>query len=233
MRRQALTDFYAFCRLADDISDQEGLSIARRSELLDRLASWVKDGQKNGHPYWDRFLDEKRDLHISNSSLLGIIDGVRMDLTETLNIQTWNELNRYVYGVACCVGEAVLSILGADGPKAAPYSLPMGKCLQYLNIMRDLDEDAANQRTYVPEEFLSGRKMEMCKDEIREELFKRAMEFRNEAEPYSFKCLPAELMAAIYIEGAIKYWRFGNPKRLTSYEKLKRVLKTILTLKLS
>lgn len=93
--------------------------------------------------------------------------------------------------------------------------------------MRDLEEDFSNHRIYLPEEFLMSRELGSILPEARAELFKRALEFRSQAKPYSWKCLPAELMAAIYLEGAQKYWRWGNPKRLSRFQKAKVIVKTI------
>lgn len=213
-------DFYSFCRLADDISDDEGLSESRRHDFLDHLTAWVMNESRIGHPFWDRFLSEKQSLGIRNSSLIGIIEGVRTDLKREVRIETWEELDLYVYRVACCVGEAVLATLGANGPKADSYSLAMGSCLQYLNIMRDIDEDLKRNRIYIPEEFLKRRSVDFCRVEIREEFYRRALQFRSQAHPYSWKCFPAEMMAGVYLMGAKKYWRFGNPKRLSRLEKL-------------
>jgi hypothetical protein len=144
-----------------------------------------------------------------------------MDLTNPVRLQTWEELDHYVYGVACCVGQAVLSILGADTSLADAYSLAMGSMLQYLNILRDLKEDLASDRVYVPEEFLLGRNLLSCASEARAELYQRAMKFRSEAVPYSWKCFPAEMMASIYATGATRYWLKDSPQRLSTWEKIR------------
>lgn len=220
-RRQALKDFHAFCRLADDIADNKGLSDEKRQSLIEKLRNWVRDPQHIGHAFWDRLLKARQELGISDQALLGILDGVAWDIGRSeLKFQTWDELNQYVFGVACCVGEGVLQILGAGGPKASAYALSMGRCLQYLNIMRDIEEDLENRRVYVPEEFLNGRPLISLTKEIREEFYTRAMHERALAKPYSWRCLPAELMAGVYIEAAQKYWRFGNIHRLKRSEKI-------------
>jgi phytoene synthase len=228
-RRQALSDLYAFCRIADDIADEEGLSIEARWRLINSLSRWLKDKKKINHPFWDRFLDECIKFEIPDSALQGILDGVSWDLTNMkLQIQTWDALNQYVYGVACCVGEAVLSILGAKGPESKAYSLNMGRCLQYLNIMRDIEEDTKAGRVYVPREFLKSLGPVKTEQIVRDEMFNRAMEFRSKAKPYSWRCLPAEVMAAIYIEASDIWWRFGVSHRLSKKEKLGIGLKTLL-----
>lgn len=227
-RRRALRDFYAFCRLADDFADQEAVPLQERLDRLQSLRRWASLSETKNHPFWDDFRDSLKRYRVSPSSLAGILDGVSYDLHRVpLRFETWDELNAYVYGVACCVGEAVLCILGADGPEAKSYALHMGRCLQYLNIMRDLEEDWEHNRLYVPNEFLKsiGEKSDALPtteklEIIRKEFFERALQSRRQANPYSWKCLPAELMGAVYLYASQKYWRWGRTNRLSKWEKL-------------
>ncbi|MBN8554004.1 MAG: squalene/phytoene synthase family protein [Deltaproteobacteria bacterium] len=233
-RRQALADLYAFCRIADDISDQKDLDKETRQNLIESIRHWVKTGEPKSHPFWSRFLKARKEFQIPDRALMGILDGVSQDIDrERVEFQTWVELDLYIYGVACCVGECVLAILGANSPEAKNYADAMGKCLQYLNIMRDIEEDETNGRIYIPREFLKTLTKDRfppihCLPDIRRELFSRAMTFRQNAQPYSKKCLPAELMAALYIRASQKYWRHGNPKRLSGFQKFWISLKTAL-----
>lgn len=228
-RRQALNDLYAFCRVVDDIADRKDLSPDHRRSLIEKVRDWIRSGVSMGHPFWDRFLKERIRYGVVNAPLEGILNGVEQDIErKQLRFESWLELDHYVYGVACCVGEATLAILGAkgdeDGRLARTYSDQMGKCLQYLNIMRDLEEDRSNDRIYVPQEFLklhgwTDLPPEPARQKIRDELYRRALLFRANAKPYSWRCLPAELMARIYLKGAKKYWRSGSTQRLNKFEK--------------
>ena len=233
-RRQALSDLYAFCRIADDIADQQNIDRETKHHLIEAIRNWVKTGEPKSHPFWSRFLKARKEFEIPDRALAGILDGVSQDIDrERVEFQTWKELDLYIYGVACCVGECVLAILGAHSPAAKNYADAMGKCLQYLNIMRDIEEDEANGRIYIPREFLKTLTKDRfppihCLPDIRRELFSRAMTFRQTAQPYSKKCLPAELMAALYIRASQKYWRHGNPKRLSKFQKIWISFKTAL-----
>lgn len=235
-RRQALADLYAFCRVADDIADHPGMTADHRHLLMKRLEDWVLYPRTMGHPFWDRFLKAKIDFEISTEVLLGILKGVAWDIgKDQLRFETWSELEEYIRGVACCVGEATLSVLGANDPRAERYADQMGKCLQFLNIMRDLDEDRKENRVYVPLEFLRSMNLSDLPSDhrlqnIRDEIYSRAMTCRDNAMPYSWRCLPAELMASVYIAGAKKYWRHGNPKRLSNLEKVSAALLTLFKL---
>ncbi len=227
-----MRNLYAFCRLVDDIADEKNIDDSSRITALEEIRQWLKEGRFIGHPYWDAFLKDIQAFKIPTRSIEGIIDGVKMDIGENpIRFKTWNDLNQYVYGVACCVGECVLSILGATGPQAAEYSLEMGRCLQYLNIMRDIEEDYDQGRIYIPEELLQRENLGASEfksspqklQRIRDEIYQRACEFRRLAIPYDWACLPAELMSAVYFRGS-KKWRWGDSKRLTKLQKLKVAL---------
>lgn len=240
-RRQALNDFYAYCRLVDDIADSEelGLSLTTRNEVLNRIETWIRNPTLTENKYWNRFKESIDRYEMPLSALIGIIAGVRYDLKEKpLLFSTWEDLNHYVRGVACAVGEVVLSILGEKSPQTTEYALFMGRCLQYLNIMRDLDEDFKARRIYVPQEYMKSigasegilegieRPSSEIKANMRVELFERAFQYRRKAIPISWRCLPAELMAGVYIKAANQYWRFGKPTRLTRKEKVAAIIET-------
>jgi phytoene synthase len=72
---------------------------------------------------------------------------------------TWNELERYCYLVASTVGLLSLPIIGlardAEFGEAAPFAIQLGVALQLTNILRDVGEDAAAGRVYLPESDLA------------------------------------------------------------------------------
>lgn len=227
-RRQALNDFYIYCRLLDDVVDEEGLDTSQRVEILKKIENWVKQNERIEHPFWDRLLEARWRYGISDATLLGIIDGVRTDLSVgPLTFETWEELDQYVYGVSCCVGQGVLAILNICEDKTKAYSENMGSCVQYLNIMRDLSEDISRDRVYVPQSYLRSIGLhEGYKPGsgllpiIREELYRRAMNFYERALPRSLRYFPADLMGTIYVRAATQYWRKGANRRLSKSEKL-------------
>ncbi len=226
-RRDALNDLYAFCRLVDDISDETSIPAKERREALAAVRGWLdQPNSASNHSYWNRWAEEIRAFSIPVKSLKGIVDGVAIDCFDTpVTFQTWEDLNYYVQGVACCVGECVLAILGEHGARAEEHALWMGRTLQYLNILRDRDEDAARGRNYVPEEFLKTLPTEAA---VRLELFRRAEDFYQRAEIFSWACLPGYLMTEIYFTGAKKYWLLGEARRLTKSQKIWSTLRGFL-----
>ena len=78
-----------------------------------------------------------------------MIDGVEMDLTPR-RYETFDELERYCERVASAVGLACIHIWGFRGPEAFEPARQAGVALQLTNILRDLKEDAAAGRVYLP-----------------------------------------------------------------------------------
>jgi len=231
-RRQALDDFYRYCRIVDDLADEEDLllSTGQRLILLQQIEEWLKAPYDFGSSFWNRFQEQIRFHNYPIGSLVGVIEGVRMDMGEqALRFETWEDLNRYVHGVAGCVGEVILTILGYSGPEAKKYAENLGRHVQYLNIMRDLEEDRSLGRVYVPQEFIRQTGLEWndaLKTKIRDELYSRASLFRQQALALDIRCLACEALVGIYTYAAKKYWRFGDSRRLSKPERLFAVVQS-------
>lgn len=205
-------------------------------KALRQVEDWTRGLIETTSAYWTRFQLEIQKWGIPQELLLGIIHGVQKDMLHPgsfLQIKTWAELNDYCQGVAGDVGCGVLYILGATTTptnQMSQYAQMMGRCVQYLNIMRDLQSDFQNHRVYVPLEFLKTLGIEAKKlpeeqlPRIRDELFQRAMNYREQAQVYSWKCFPAELMVNMYAEASRAKWRKGDSSRLTNSEKLKALI---------
>lgn len=213
--------------MTDDLTDETSLNLEARQNALLQIEEWLFSPEKISHFFWDRLRWAIDEFQVPRKLLKGILDGVRFDFRENLSFENWDDLNVYVQGVACDVGEVVLHLLNAKGPQIHDYATNMGRCVQYLNIMRDLESDLQEGRVYVPKVFLqqiNANKENMSEKSvqkrIREELFKRAMNFRQNAKPYYWRCFPAEMMVNLYIEAAKRYWRFGKLKRLNRLDKL-------------
>lgn len=228
-RRQALNDLYAFCRLLDDISDAPSLSTEVRAHWLLEIRKWLHKNELIGHSYWDRWKLAITHLEIPVKSLEEIIVGVEWDLQKHPTIRTWDELTWYADHVASAVGVATLAVIGVyaqDPSRAESYAQSLGRALQYLNVMRDLEEDRTLGRDYVPSEW---RKLHR-EDEtpaLRSEFFQRAEAFRKTSKPFSWRCLPVEIMADCYFTAAKKWWVHGDSRRLTTGEKIRIALTSL------
>ena len=157
-RRKAMCAMYAFMRYCDDLSDAEGVadraaSISRwRRDLEDALGCGAAKNLPD-HPLWPAFADAVALYRIPHQYFFDMIDGVSSDL-EPRRIRTFAELYDYCYHVASVVGLTIIHIFGFDNPEALKLAEKCGIAFQLTNVLRDVKEDAANGRVYLPEEDL-------------------------------------------------------------------------------
>jgi len=154
-KRDALCAVYAFMREADDISD----SPAEIREKQQRLAAWRASldrtlaGDFSAHPALPAFHDAVAQYGIPSRYLHDLISGTEMDLT-VRSYATFERLREYCYRVAGCVGLTCLHVFGFRDPRAPDLAEKLGIAFQLTNILRDLPEDLAMGRVYLPQEDL-------------------------------------------------------------------------------
>jgi len=148
--RLAVRALYAFCRVTDDLVDRQGATAAdvtRWRATVNRPASDQAD------PVLLAWALTRERFGVDRRHEAELIDGVAQDLSQT-RYDTWPELERYCYLVASTVGLLAMPILGlAPGARweaAAPFAIQLGIALQLTNILRDVGEDAAHGRVYLP-----------------------------------------------------------------------------------
>ena len=165
-KRNALSAVYAFMRHADDITDNAALSVEeRRARLSDFLARYhrVADGAPTDDPVFLALRDSQQRYQIPTELLDSLVRGTGMDLPATdveaqagqpIVYQTFEQLYEYCYHVASVVGLVCICIFGYKDPAAEPLAEHLGIAFQLTNILRDVKEDAAMNRVYLPEEDL-------------------------------------------------------------------------------
>ncbi|MEQ9330102.1 presqualene diphosphate synthase HpnD [Thalassobaculum sp.] len=155
-RRRAIYAVYAFCRAVDDIVDEPGEPAEQRA----RLDAWRAeiDGLYDGRPPADpialALLPAIRRYDLPRAEFEAVIDGMEMDLDARNLAPAMAELRLYCRRVAGAVGLLSVRCFGADEPVAAELAVVLGEALQLTNILRDLGEDAADGRLYLPAELL-------------------------------------------------------------------------------
>ena len=100
-----------------------------------------------------RFLVLRAHTGVSTHAAAALIDAVLTDLGP-VHVADETELLRYAYGVAGTVGLMMCAVLGADTPEAGPHAIDLGVAMQLTNIARDVTEDAARDRLYLPAAWL-------------------------------------------------------------------------------
>ena len=146
-RRNDAAALYAFCRMVDDAADDAPTPDVARSSLEaieDEL--W---GRRPATTFMGHFLAmaERRDVDLRHAQ--NLIDGVRSDLSE-VRVADDAQLLRYCYQVASTVGLMMCGVLGVRQRVALPFAVDLGLAMQLTNICRDVKEDAALGRVYVP-----------------------------------------------------------------------------------
>jgi presqualene diphosphate synthase len=156
-QRQAMYEVYAFCRAVDDIADDPG----QRPDRMAALERWREDLRclYSGLGVTDltRGLAKpvnRFDLRLED--FLDVISGMEMDVVEDICVPDWEMLELYCDRVASAVGRLSVRIFGIDETNGLQLAHHLGRALQMTNILRDLDEDAAMGRLYLPKEALSA-----------------------------------------------------------------------------
>jgi phytoene synthase len=147
-------EIYAFCRRVDDIADSAG----PRSDRQEQLEIWRRDIDAIylGTPPQRLIGLEQavRTFGLSREDFFAVIDGMEMDVMADLRAPDWNTLDLYCDRVASAVGRLSVRVFGLRQDDGIALAHHLGRALQLTNILRDLDEDAAVGRLYLPREAL-------------------------------------------------------------------------------
>jgi phytoene synthase len=175
-KREALCAVYAFMRRCDDITDDASLSLEERRFKLDTWLDALHRAQQ-GEPSDDPILLALTDAQRRYTIPAGLLDelamGTAMDVEGgaqseeastsanpavpglTVQYRTFEDLKVYCYRVASVVGLVCIHIFGYRDPAAEALAEQCGLAFQLTNIIRDVKEDAAMGRVYLPEEDLA------------------------------------------------------------------------------
>jgi phytoene synthase len=242
-KRRAIEAVYAFARRGDDLVDsglapeEAGRQIVRYRQALD--ACYVERGAAFGDPELAVLAESIREFKIPRQPFEDLILGLEMDLLGA-RYETFDDLSLYCYRVASTIGLVAIEIFGYTNPQTRDYAVNLGKALQLVNILRDLQSDAQRGRIYLPREDLDrfAVRPEDLLSGIYHDPFIELMRFEGDRARHFFgvarQLLPpqdrramvaAEIMAAIYwrLLGRIQrrgYNVFGEPVCLPALEKL-------------
>lgn len=214
-KRRAITDVYRFARLLDDIVDENPQGRDPYSELQ----TWRDEIEfiYRGTPtteFGERLMASVEEFDLPKQPFLDLVDGMEMDL-KWHSYQSFADLREYCYRAASTVGLICIEIFGYENARTREYAVNLGLALQLTNILRDLKEDIARDRIYLPLEDLE--RFGYTADDLRAHRynhpFVELMKFEHQrARSYFIKAaesLPeqdrasmfaAEIMAAIYRE---------------------------------
>jgi phytoene synthase len=206
-KRRAVYASYAFCRVADDIADE---SLEDRQSCLsgetdrqpwlsgetdrqdclsstpERLDAWQRelDACYEGrptHPITIALADALTRFPIPKSAFEALIAGCRQDTVKS-RYENFDELMHYCDLVATSISDISLPIFGYRTDRAREYGRNLATALQLTNVTRDVGDDLARDRIYVPQEDL--RRFGVTEEELfarsENERVRRLIEFQIE-----------------------------------------------------
>ncbi|HKU54848.1 MAG TPA: presqualene diphosphate synthase HpnD [Rhizomicrobium sp.] len=160
--RDAMFAIYAFCRKVDDLADD---GVGTRAQRHDKLEQWrgdLFDLYSGKVAQQVRFLAPAvAQYGLRLEDFLAVLDGMDMDVAEDIVAPTLATLDLYCDRVASAVGRLSIKVFGMEEGPGFELAHHLGRALQLTNILRDIDEDAAAGRLYLPREYLE--EMDCCR----------------------------------------------------------------------
>ncbi len=155
-QREAMYEIYSFCRRVDDIADTEGPRPARLTQLQawrDDIAAIYAGAPPAALASLARSIAE---FDMAREDFLAVIDGMEMDTAGDIRAPDFATLDLYCDRVASAVGRLSVRVFGMQRADGIALAHHLGRALQLTNILRDIDEDAAIGRLYLPKEALEA-----------------------------------------------------------------------------
>ena len=157
-QQQAAFAIYAFCREADDIADSTALTLDEQIVALDRFENLLNasfEGKRGVYPVFIALHDALKRFPLPQNPFHLLLQGMRDDLT-VHRYATMADLEAYCYKVASAVALLLIPVFDPERSEALmPYARSGGIAVQLTNILRDVREDAAMGRIYLPQEDLA------------------------------------------------------------------------------
>jgi phytoene synthase len=197
-KRLAIEAVYAFARRGDDVADS-GLApedataaLTRYRQALD--ACYAQDLSQLDSPELRALASAIERFKIPRQPFDDLILGLEMDLTGA-HYETFDDLSLYCYRVASTIGLICIEIFEYQNPRTRGYAVNLGKALQMVNILRDIQADAQRGRVYLPQEDLDR-----------------------------FGVRPAQLLAGTYNDSFIELMQFECDRALEFFKQARLLL---------
>jgi phytoene synthase len=207
-KSDALFAIYAFCRDVDDIADGNAPSADKRLAL----AEWrrrIEDlfAGVAADPINRALLPAVTRFGLKRTDFEAVIDGMEMDAAGPMVAPSLETLDLYCDRVASAVGRLCVCVFGEPGANGIAVARHLGRALQLTNILRDVAEDAAIGRLYLPSELLAARGIlvttprDMIRhpfiDRVVADLGVRATQAFSESEAALAQCDPRAMRPAV------------------------------------
>jgi len=247
-RRRAMYAIYAFCRIVDDIADEDSPYETRKPRLEEwrvRIAALYR-GEATDEVTRE-LLCAIRGYALRREDFDAVIDGMAMDGEAPVVAPDEATLDLYCDRVAAAVGRLSVRAFGDASPAADQVAHHLGRALQLTNILRDIHEDAQRHRLYLPRELLVAHAVppdpaaaltHAALPRVCAALAARAHAHFRDAGAHMARCdhralKPARLMAATYAALLVRleargWQRLDEPVKLSKWAKLRIALRHLL-----
>jgi phytoene synthase len=153
-RRPHVWALYAFARVSDELADRSGtpqptILLAWREQAMAALRSASRPDPAE-QPVLAATWHTMHAFGLEADLFQEFLDSMVMDLTVS-RYATWEDLRAYMRGSAAVIGELMAPVLGASGPDALARAATLGEAFQLTNFIRDVGEDHALGRIYLPQ----------------------------------------------------------------------------------
>jgi 15-cis-phytoene synthase len=188
-KRNALRTVYAYCRITDDIADDNAVSVDVKKQ---NLLEWKNnlDIAFSNESTDNFFIELKKQIdafNIPHKPFYDLIRGMEMDLDKK-RFETFEDLYEYCFCVASSVGLMTIEIFGYEDPDIKKFAEYLGVALQLTNILRDVKKDYQEGRIYIPAEDMRefGYTEEDLKNSIYNDNFKKLMKYEYDRARYFY-----------------------------------------------
>ena len=221
------SDLYDFCRVADNIADDEN-SIEVKIEEFKKFK--INFENKNFEdPVIKNIWEIISEYNISVKIIHDLFEGINSDIKEQVKLNTKKELLLYSYRVAGTVGLMMAKILKVSKKNSLKSAIDLGIAMQLTNISRDVIEDLNNNRIYIDQNFENIKST----IELSEKFYDNSF--------YSIKEIPLSFRFSILVARRI-YRKIGykilNKKNFENYKKsgkiyvnnIEKIVETLLSI---
>lgn len=224
-KREAIGIVWDFCRAVDDAVDEAGAGDASAEvERWRREVSAVFGGGAPQTSQGRALAPLVGRFHLPRPAFDALVDGVAMDV-RVPRYETFEDLYEYCIRVASAVGLMCLEIFGYRDPRARDYAVDLGVALQLTNILRDVPEDLARGRVYIPQE--DFRRFGCTEADLHHEVSNRGNGVRSDAVKAVLRHQGAR--ARDYYARAAAALPPGDARQLAAAEIMAAIYKGILT----
>ena len=146
--RKDVYALYGFVRIADNLVDEPGVDPKEFYQFRETYTQALKSGQPSKDLVIDAFLELQKRKCFDPAWTEAFLDSMEHDLIKS-TCDTQKEVLTYIYGSAEVIGLYMARIMDLS-EEAFPYAAMLGRAMQYINFIRDIQEDNTLGRRYLP-----------------------------------------------------------------------------------